>query len=119
MTDDSEKTYRIGEVAKILKLNSSVLRFWEGEFVELDPLRTEHGQRLYKENHVELLRRIQHLLHEQGMTIEGAKRILAGSMAPERNYPESQVSCQYNDSLRLITDELNEIRKLLANGECQ
>ncbi|MDR2696291.1 MAG: MerR family transcriptional regulator [Deltaproteobacteria bacterium] len=70
------KTYRIGEVAKTLKLESYVLRFWESEFPQLVPLRTGKGQRLYTEEHVNLLRQIQTLLHEKGMTIEGARRIL-------------------------------------------
>ncbi|MCL1985956.1 MAG: MerR family transcriptional regulator [Betaproteobacteria bacterium] len=70
------KTYRIGEASEILKLKSYVLRFWESEFPQLVPLRTEKGQRLYTEEHVALLQRIQILLHEKGMTIEGARRIL-------------------------------------------
>jgi len=70
------KTYRIGEVADILRLKSYVLRFWESEFPQLVPLRTEKGQRLYTEKHVALLRRIQTLLHEHGMTIDGARRVL-------------------------------------------
>jgi DNA-binding transcriptional MerR regulator len=69
-------TYRIGEAAEMLKLKSYVLRFWESEFPQLVPLRTEKGQRLYTEEHMGLLRHIQTLLHEKGMTIEGARRIL-------------------------------------------
>ncbi len=72
----TEKTYRIGEVAENLQLKSYVLRFWETEFPQLEPLRTDKGQRLYTEANVELLKRIKALLHEQGMTIEGARRIL-------------------------------------------
>ena len=72
----SEKTYRIGEAAELLNLKTHVLRFWETEFPQLDPLRTDKGQRLYTETHLALLRRIQQLLHEQGMTIEGARRVL-------------------------------------------
>ncbi|MDR0466857.1 MAG: MerR family transcriptional regulator [Deltaproteobacteria bacterium] len=70
------KTYRIGEAAELLKLKSYVLRFWESEFPQLTPLRTGKGQRLYTEEHVILLRHIQELLHEKGMTIEGARRVL-------------------------------------------
>lgn len=70
------KTYRIGEAADLLQLKSYVLRFWETEFTQLAPLRTDKGQRLYTEEHLELLRRIRHLLHEQGMTIDGARRVL-------------------------------------------
>ena len=68
----SEKMYRIGEAAELLNLKSYVLRFWETEFPQLAPLRTDHGQRLYSEEHIALLRRIKQLLHEQGMTIDGA-----------------------------------------------
>lgn len=74
-----EKTYRIGEAADMLRLKSYVLRFWETEFPQLAPLRTDKGQRLYTDYHIALLHRIRHLLHEQGMTIEGARRVLAST----------------------------------------
>lgn len=76
------KTYRIGEVSKMLQLKSYVLRFWETEFPQLKPSRTEKGQRLYSEKDVELLRSIRHLLHERGLTIDGARKELA-AQTPE------------------------------------
>ena len=76
------RMYRIGEAAKELNLQTSVLRFWEGEFSELQPVRTPKGQRLYTERDMEILRKIRTLLHEQGMTIEGARRVLSGASAP-------------------------------------
>lgn len=72
-----EKTFKIGEVAEMLELKSYVLRYWETEFPQLYPLRTEKGQRLYTDSHINLLRNIQDLLHVKGMTIEGARRELA------------------------------------------
>lgn len=78
----AEKTYRIGEAARLLELETYVLRFWETEFTQLEPLRTAKGQRLYTEAHLKLLRRIRRLLHEQGLTIEGARRVLAGAPEP-------------------------------------
>ncbi len=78
----TEKTYRIGEVAESLQLKNYVLRFWETEFPQLEPLRTEKGQRLYTEATVELIKLIKTLLHEQGMTIEGARRILEAQTSP-------------------------------------
>lgn len=70
------RTYRIGEAARLLKLEGYVLRFWETEFEQLRPLRTPKGQRLYSDADLVVLRRIRTLLHEQGMTIEGARRVL-------------------------------------------
>ena len=83
----SGKTYRIGEAAELLHLKTHVLRFWETEFSQLAPIRTDKGQRLYTEEHLSLLRRIQQLLHEQGMTIEGARRVLEGSAVLDENLP--------------------------------
>lgn len=74
----AERTYRIGEAARLLKLESFVLRFWETEFPQLRPVRTPKGQRQYTAADLTLLRRVRFLLHEQGMTIEGARRILDG-----------------------------------------
>jgi len=74
---EEARTYRIGEVARMLQLKSYVLRFWETEFPQLSPSRTEKGQRLYTEKDVELLRSIRHLLHERGLTIDGARKELA------------------------------------------
>lgn len=70
-------TYKIGEAAALLNLKTYVLRFWETEFPEIVPLRTEKGQRLYTEGHLALLERIRYLLHERGLTIGGARKILA------------------------------------------
>lgn len=72
----SGRTYKIGEAAQLLHLKSYVLRFWESEFPQLSPLRTEKGQRLYSEADLDLLKFIRHLLHERGLTIEGARKIL-------------------------------------------
>ncbi len=82
-----EKTYRIGEVASMLGLKSYVLRFWETEFSQIDPLRTDKGQRVYTESHVALLKRIKYLLHEKGMTIEGARRMLRMAKSPHWEDP--------------------------------
>lgn len=73
----TEKVYRIGEAAKLFDVKTSVLRFWEDCFTELSPLRTEKGQRLYRESDLAVLRQIQHLLYDRGLTIEGARRVLS------------------------------------------
>ncbi|MDR0338803.1 MAG: MerR family transcriptional regulator, partial [Desulfovibrio sp.] len=71
------RTYKIGEAAALLNLKSYVLRFWETEFQNIIPLRTKKGQRLYTNDHLALLERIRYLLHERGLTIGGARKILA------------------------------------------
>lgn len=109
------ETYRIGEVAEMLNLKTHVLRFWETEFTQLEPLRTESGQRLYTEENVGMLRRIQQLLHEQGMTIEGAKRVLAGE-AEEGGQPLLRADPEFLTSLQ---NELSDICSLLRRGTAE
>ncbi len=119
----TEKTYRIGEVSKLLELNSSVLRFWESEFTQIQPLRTDKGQRLYSEEHISLLRRIKALLHEQGMTIEGARRVLQSAANPElsptdtagTSGPDVPCPCcaQKENVMQDIRRELLALRELL------
>jgi DNA-binding transcriptional MerR regulator len=119
----SARVYRIGEAARILDLHTSVLRFWEGEFLELDPVRTPKGQRLYSEKDMALLFKIRSLLHEQGMTIEGARRILSGNtespaaLAERRNTAHAAGTGSENSIvvLREIVHELKEVRALLAS----
>lgn len=71
------ETYKIGEAAALLNLKTYVLRFWETEFPEIIPLRTEKGQRLYTKEHLALLEHIRYLLHVRGLTIGGARKVLA------------------------------------------
>jgi DNA-binding transcriptional MerR regulator len=75
----AEKLYRIGDAATLLGLKSYVLRYWETEFPQLRPVRTGKGQRRYTERDMATLRRIRYLLHEEGLTIEGARRVFSGA----------------------------------------
>lgn len=106
------RTYRIGEAARLLKLESYVLRFWETEFAQLRPLRTPKGQRLYSDADLVLLRRIRTLLHEQGMTIEGARRILAQECAGAP--PAEETGRDAVDVLRLVERELVALKGVLT-----
>lgn len=94
----SGQTYRIGEAATLLNLKTYVLRFWEMEFPQIAPLRTEKGQRLYTEADLAALRRIRYLLHERGLTIEGARRILAeeSQRSPAQQAQGSLLSVEEN-----------------------
>ncbi len=76
--------FRIGEVADLLGVETYVLRYWEGEFPQLKPVRAPSRQRLYKRPDVQQLLVIKDLLHNQGYTIAGARRLLelAGQTPP-------------------------------------
>tara|TARA_Y100000768_G_C23868737_1_gene629425 strand:+ start:493 stop:864 length:372 start_codon:yes stop_codon:yes gene_type:complete len=83
--DQAYKT--IGEVVKILNLKNKsgqkipthTIRFWEKEFKQIKPKIFSGGRRYYDKKNVELLKKIKFLLKEQGMTINGVKKILNSS----------------------------------------
>ena len=65
----AEKLYfSIGEVAQQFGLNESTLRFWEKEFDEISPRKTKKGTRYYRQEDIEQIRLIHHLVKERGMT---------------------------------------------------
>jgi len=68
--------FKIGEVSEIAGIPAYVLRFWETEFKQIKPKRTDAGQRLYRRQDVALVLRIKHLLYDRKFTIEGARRLL-------------------------------------------
>tara|TARA_B100000287_G_C20212115_1_gene614550 strand:- start:233 stop:568 length:336 start_codon:yes stop_codon:yes gene_type:complete len=68
--------YKIGEVAKMLDVNVSLIRFWEKEFSILKPEKNKKGNRLFKKKDVENLKIIYHLVKKRGFTLEGAKKKL-------------------------------------------
>ena len=70
--------FRIGEVALLVGVDSHVLRYWESEF-KMKPHRSSSGQRLYRKQDLARFYRIKSLLHGEGYTIAGARRVLNGS----------------------------------------
>ena len=83
--DKSESAYKtIGEVAKILKLRANkkgtlpthTIRFWETQFKQIKPKILNSNRRYYDEKTITLLKKVKFLLKEQGMTINGVKKIL-------------------------------------------
>lgn len=66
----------ISEVADELAVPQHVLRFWEGRFAQVRPLKRAGGRRYYRPDDVDLLNGIRLLLHGQGYTIKGAQRVL-------------------------------------------
>ena len=80
--NDAYKT--IGEVVKILELKSNkkgilpthTIRFWEKQFKQIKPILLNSNRRYYDENSINLLKKVKFLLKDQGMTINGVKKIL-------------------------------------------
>ncbi|HTV60735.1 MAG TPA: MerR family transcriptional regulator [Verrucomicrobiae bacterium] len=77
--DSPEKAlFRIGEVSRLTATKSFTLRFWEQEFPTLQPVKTPSGRRLYRREDIDTVFEIKRLLYEEGFTIPGARKYLAG-----------------------------------------
>jgi DNA-binding transcriptional MerR regulator len=127
--------FKIGDVARICGVETYVLRFWETQFPQLKPNKSGTGQRLYRRKDVELLLKINHLVHSEGYTLSGARQAL--EQAHSRKSPPPQTNLESNSRLPLpaavsaqssqnaaatiayARAELREIADLLASPEPQ
>ena len=75
------KYFTIGETSELCDLKSHVLRYWEQEFPQLQPVKRRGNRRYYQRHDIELIRKIRSLLYEQGFTIHGARLMLSKKKA--------------------------------------
>jgi len=117
--DKSDSAYKtIGEVAKILNLKSNkkgelpthIIRFWETQFKQIKPKILNSNRRYYDEDCINLLKKVKFLLKEQGMTINGVKKILNGEQSLELDE-------MANNSIKAVNlrNKLVKISKIVKN----
>ncbi len=99
--------YSIGEVARMFKLNTSHIRFWEKQFDILKPKKNKKGNRLFTKEDVDNLHTIYHLVKERGFTLNGAKQKL------KHNKEEVINSVEIVKSLKNIKGFLMEMKETL------
>lgn len=101
--------YSIGEIAKMFNVNTSLIRFWEYEFKEIQPKKNKRGVRMFTPKDVETFNKIYNLIKIQGYTIEGAKKELKTKVAvlnnPKENSNESIIL-----KLELIKEKLLKLK---------
>ena len=81
----SKRYFTIGEVSELCMVKPHVLRYWEQEFSQLNPVKRRGNRRYYQRHEVQLIRRIRSLLYIEGFTISGAKNqieVESGSETP-------------------------------------
>ena len=82
--------YSMGEVAKMFRVNQSLLRFWETEFNILQPRKNKKGDRHFRPVDIKNLHLIYHLLRQRKYTIEGAKDFLKKNKKAEERFEAIQ-----------------------------
>ena len=117
--DKSDGAYKtIGEVARILNLtnpktgslSTHTIRFWEKEFKQLKPKILTGNRRYYDKKNIEILKKIKFLLKDQGMTINGVKKLL-------NNGEPLELDEIANNSIRTdnLRNKLIKISKIIKN----
>ena len=121
-TDTAYKS--IGEVAKLLnlinkkngKLNTHTIRFWEKEFKQIKPKILTGNRRYYNQSSIEVLKKVKYLLKEQGMTINGVKKLLNNDKSLKldefSNNPISVNNIKLRNKLKNISNLVKQIKKL-------
>ena len=97
------KYFSIREVASLLNVNTSLIRFWESEFEFINPKKNKKGLRKYTNEDINKLKKIYSLLKEEGFTIDGARKHLKKN----KNSSENNVVSK----LEKLKNQLIEIKK--------
>ena len=106
--------FRIGEVARLCRLPAYVLRFWETEFPQLKPVKSNTGQRMYRKHDVESVVRIKKLLYEDGFTIAGARAQLREDGKTGRDQSTLPFPLRSSTQVAYIRHELEQILGILS-----
>ena len=72
----AKRYFTIGEVSELCSVKPHVLRYWEQEFPQLQPVKRRGNRRYYQRHEVELIRTIRRLLYIEGYTTSGASNRL-------------------------------------------
>ncbi len=102
----AKRYFTIGEVSELCGVKPHVLRYWEQEFTELNPVKRRGNRRYYQRNDVLMIRQIRSLLYEQGYTIGGARVHLASDDVKDDSTRSKQLIHQ-------MIGELEDILELL------
>jgi DNA-binding transcriptional MerR regulator len=120
----NEKAYKtIGEVAKILDLvnlkkgtlNTHTIRFWEKEFKQIKPKILNGNRRYYNIETIEVLKKVKYLLKDQGMTINGVKKVLKSEKSlklDELSNNPIKADYKLKNKLKKISSLIKQIKKL-------
>ena len=117
--------FKIGDVARLLKIEPYVLRFWESQFPQLKPNKSGTGQRLYRKRDVEIAVEIKRLVYGEGYTLSGARQVLgqqrradASAPVPAAKPTAAKLPHARNDKVATVIGrartELREIAGILA-----
>tara|TARA_B100000282_G_C31301860_1_gene295891 strand:+ start:86 stop:454 length:369 start_codon:yes stop_codon:yes gene_type:complete len=110
----SELAEKVGLIDNKGKPKTYIIRFWEKKFKEIRPSLIQNSRRYYNQKNVENLKLIIHLLKDQKLTIDGAKKVLKNKNYILDQKKSSNITATYfKNNLKEKTHRiLNRIKKL-------
>ncbi len=103
----ADKLYHsIGEVADLLGVNPSLLRYWETQFTILRPHKNKKGNRYYTPDDIALLRQIYHLTRDCGYTLDGVREQLRHSTPDSHRDQLVETLTQTREFLLALKEQL-------------
>ena len=105
----AKRYFTIGEVSELCQVKPHVLRYWEQEFSQLNPVKRRGNRRYYQRHEVELIRQIRSLLYLEGFTISGARNKLETEGSEAESPAETE---KVNVSSEVIGGLINELEEL-------
>lgn len=108
MEEYDKKFYKIRDVSELLGLSASTLRYWESEFPECKPRRSNTNIRYYRPEDIEVLKIIHYLLKVKGLKMEAAKEQLRANRKNVSN------RVKILDVLQDTRRQLEEIQRALT-----
>ena len=106
---DEKLYYRIGEVAKMFNVSTSLIRYWESEFSVLRPRKSTKGNRMFTQRDLRYLHMIYQLVKVQGHTLQGAKEALKKDF--DRLEQKSTVLMTLNKTKEFLLELDKELEK--------
>ena len=97
--------YSIKEVAEMIGVNESTLRYWEKEFTFIKPKVTANKVRQYTEKDIEQIKVIYSLIKVKGFKIAAARKYL------QQNCSGADKSSEVLDTLISVRDQLKDLKK--------
>ena len=105
----SKKFYKIGDVAEILNLPTSTLRFWEKEFTIIKPKRNAKNIRVYTVKDIETIKMIYYLVKEKGLKLDAAQAMI------KRNRDGISKQHEVVDRLKQVREQLVRLDAAIAS----
>lgn len=111
MDNLDKKYYKISEVAAILGIPASTLRFWEKSFTVIKPRRNSHGTRFYTPADIEKISMIHFLVKEKGLKLDAAQEQLrANPRGIEQRHRTIERLKEIRATLQEMLDALHRLR---------